>query len=300
MNRTRVAILGFALVAAFVLAFLVRGLATPKAPPPVAIAAPPPPPEKPMAQVLVAKRNLPVGTRLVQEDLGWQAWPMDALNSTFITDGSAPTAGNQPKTIKAAVEETAARAAKATKDMIAPTNAMMAFVGAIVKESIAIGEPLTAAKVIRAGESNYMAVVIAPGMRAMSIPITAETSVGGFILPGDRVDVMQSRPGPDGKTYTTQTLMHNVRVLAIDQKSLADKGATAMVGAVAVLEIPAEDVDIISRGKMQGEMQLALRAYTDIGGGPGPGGIGRKEILPPPPQTLTVYRAGQASEVVVR
>ena len=154
MNRTRVAILGFALVAAFVLAFLVRGLATPKAPPPVAIAAPPPPPEKPMAQVLVAKRNLPVGTRLVQEDLGWQAWPMDALNSTFITDGSAPTAGNQPKTIKAAVEETAARAAKATKDMIAPTNAMMAFVGAIVKESIAIGEPLTAAKVIRAGESN--------------------------------------------------------------------------------------------------------------------------------------------------
>jgi len=297
MNRARLAILGLALVAAVVMALLVRGLATPKAPAPVAIAAPPPP-EKPMAQVLVAKRNLPVGTRLTQEDLGWQPWPLEALNPTLITDGSAPTDGDKPKTIKAAVEETAAMAAKATKDLIAPQNAMLAFVGAIVKDSIAIGEPLTAAKVIRAGDSNYMAVVVAPGMRAISIPISAETSVGGFILPGDRVDVIQSRAGPDGKSYETQTLMRNVRILAIDQKSLADKGATAMVGAVAVLEIPAEDVDIISRGKMQGEMQLALRSYTDIGGGPSPGA--RKSILPPPPQTLTVYRGGQASEVVVR
>lgn len=297
MNRARLAILGLALVAAVVMALLVRGLATPKTPAPVAIAAPPPP-EKPMAQVLVAKRNLPVGTRLTQEDLGWQPWPLEALNATLITDGSAPTDGDKPKTIKAAVEETAAMAAKATKDLIAPQNAMLAFVGAIVKDSIAIGEPLTAAKVIRAGDSNYMAVVVAPGMRAISIPISAETSVGGFILPGDRVDVIQSRAGPDGKSYETQTLMRNVRILAIDQKSLADKGATAMVGAVAVLEIPAEDVDIISRGKMQGEMQLALRAYTDIGGGPSPGA--RKSLLPPPPQTLTVYRGGQASEVVVR
>jgi pilus assembly protein CpaB len=279
------------------MALLVRGLATPKTPAPVAIAAPPPP-EKPMAQVLVAKRNLPVGTRLTQEDLGWQPWPLEALNPTLITDGSAPTGGDTPKTIKAAVEETAAMAAKATKDLIAPQNAMLAFVGAIVKDSIAIGEPLTAAKVIRAGDSNYMAVVVAPGMRAISIPISAETSVGGFILPGDRVDVIQSRAGPDGKSYETQTLMRNVRILAIDQKSLADKGATAMVGAVAVLEIPAEDVDIISRGKMLGEMQLALRSYTDIGGGPSPGA--RKSLLPPPPQTLTVYRGGQASEVVVR
>lgn len=297
MNRARLAILGLALVAAVVMAFLVRGLATPKTPPPVAVAAPPPP-EKPMAQVLVAKRNLPVGTRLTQEDLGWQPWPLEALNSTLITDGSAPTNGDKPDSIKAAVEETAAKAAKATKDLIAPQNAMLAFVGAIVKDSIAIGEPLTATKVIRAGDSNYMAVVVAPGMRAISIPISAETSVGGFILPGDRVDVIQSRAGPDGKSYETQTLMRNVRILAIDQKSLADKGATAMVGAVAVLEIPAEDVDIISRGKMQGEMQLALRAYTDIGGGPSPGA--RKSLLPPPPQTLTVYRGGQASEVVVR
>lgn len=299
MNRARIVVLVLGLIAALVMAVIVRGLATPKAVP-VAAAPPPPPPEKPMAQVLVAKRNLPVGTRLVQEDLGWQPWPMDALNSTFITDGSAPTQGAAAKTLKDVVTETAAKAAKTTKDIIAPQNAMLAFVGAIVRESINIGEPVTAAKVIRAGDSNYMAVVIAPGMRAMSIPITAETSVGGFILPGDRVDVLQSRAGPDGKTYETQTLMHNVRVLAIDQKSLADKGAMAMVGAVAVLEIPAADVDIISRGKMQGEMQLALRAYTDIGGGPGPGGTGRKPVPPPPPQTLTVYRAGQEAEVVVR
>ncbi len=299
MNRARLAVLGVALIAAIGLVVLVQKMLAPKAPVVVA-AAPPRPVEKPKAQVLVAKRNLPVGTRLTQEDLGWQPWPVESLNPTLITDGAEPAAEQAPKTISEAVAEVANKASKATKDMIDPGKAMMSFVGAIVKDDIVAGEPLTAGKVIRAGDSNYMSVIIGKGMRAFSIPISAETGSGGFILPGDHVDIMQSRLGADGKSYSTQTLMHNVRVLAIDQKSLASKLGMSMVGTVAVLEIPSEDIDILSQAKMQGEMQLVLRAYTDIGGGPGPGPSGSRSMQPAPPQTLTVYRAGQPSNVVFR
>ena len=299
MNRARLVVLLIALALALILAIWVGKLATPRAP--TAVATAPEPPKRPMTQVLVAKRNLPIGTRLTQDDLAWQPWPLEALNKAFITDGMVPRSDDTPKTIRGAIEATTAKAAKATQDLISPTTSVMAMVGAVVKDTIAAGEPVTAAKVIRAGDSNYMSVVIASGMRAISIAINAESSVSGFILPGDRVDVLQTRPSSlDGKTFETQTLMHNVRVLAIDQKSLADKGATAMVGSVAVLEIPARYVDIIAKAKLQGEMQLVLRSYTDIGGSAGPGGVNGGPLPQPPAHTLTVYRAGQASDVVVR
>ena len=130
MNRARLVFLLVAFAAALVLAFLVRNLATPKAP--TAVASAPEPPKKPMTQVLVAKRNLPIGTRLTQDDLTWQPWPLEALNKAFITDGMAPKSDDTPKTIRDAIEATTAKAAKATQDLISPTSSVMAMVGAIV------------------------------------------------------------------------------------------------------------------------------------------------------------------------
>ncbi|HQP21595.1 MAG TPA: SAF domain-containing protein, partial [Phenylobacterium sp.] len=89
MGAVRIAIIATAALAAIVLAFVVRGMVAPKrpeSPAPAAAAAPPP---RPMAQVLVAKRDLPVGARLAALDMTWQAWPVDALNPNFITDGAA-------------------------------------------------------------------------------------------------------------------------------------------------------------------------------------------------------------------
>jgi pilus assembly protein CpaB len=288
MGAVRIGIIALAALAAILLAFMVRGMVAPKKPIPVAAAVAAPPP-KPMAQVLVAKRDLPVGTRLAAMDLTWQAWPMDALNPTFVTDGAAPTPPPQ-----GGAEKVAKKAAQATQDLVMPSGAMQAFEGAIVKEALARGEPVTSLKVLRAGDSNYMAVVLLPGMRAMSIPINAETAAGGFVLPGDRVDVLQSRPGPEGKGFTTETLMRNLRVLAIDQKPEAEKDARAMVGAVAVLEVPAADTPILARGKAQGEMQLVLRSYADLGGGAQRGGAQRGNT------GMRLYRGGQMTEVGAR
>lgn len=277
MSPARIAILVVAAVAALGLAFVVRGMVTPKRP--AAAQAP----EKPVVQVLVAKRDLPVGTRLAGADLGWQPWPADALNPTLVTDGAAPAL--PAKMPDKAVQ----KVARVANDAVAPGNAMQAFEGAIVKEAFAQGEPMTARKVVRAGQSGFMAVVLTPGMRAMSVAINAENAAGGFILPGDRVDVLQSRKPSGNGGPVTEVLMRNVRVLAIDQKIDPAKDANSIVGGVATLEIPATDIEVIARGKAQGEMLLALRSYADIGGGPGRGVAERVS-------GVRVFRGGQAAE----
>ena len=284
MGSARIALLVVAAIAAIGLAFIVRGMVTPKRPEAVAAAAP----AQPVVQVLVAKRELPIGTRLTPADLGWQPWPADALNAAFVTDGGAPAL--PAKMPDKAVQ----KAARVANDMIMPQGPMQAFEGAIVKEALAAGEPVVARKVVRAGQSGFMAVVLQPGMRAMAVPINAETAAGGFILPGDRVDVLQSRTDSNGgsKTMLTEVLMRNVRVLAIDQNIEPAKDARTIVGGVATLEIPAGDVEVIARGKAQGEMQLALRSYADIGGPPGRGVASRASA-----QGVRVFRAGQVTEV---
>ncbi|MCX7586709.1 Flp pilus assembly protein CpaB [Phenylobacterium sp. 58.2.17] len=284
MGPARIALLAVAAIAAIGLAFIVRGMVTPKRP--EAVAAAPPP--QPVVQVLVAKRELPIGTRLTPADLGWQPWPANALNAAFVTDGAAPAL--PAKMPDKAVQ----KAARAANDLVMPQGPIQAFEGAIVKEALAAGEPVVARKVVRAGQSGFMAVVLQPGMRAMAIPINAETAAGGFILPGDRVDVLQSRQDSSGgaKTMLTEVLMRNVRVLAIDQNIEPAKDSRTIVGGVATIEVPAVDVEVIARGKAQGEMQLALRSYADIGGPPGRGVASRASA-----QGVRVFRAGQVSEV---
>jgi pilus assembly protein CpaB len=283
MGVVRISILAGAALAAILLAVVVRGMLAPP-PAPKAELASAPEAAKPMARVLVAKRDLPIGTRLVAGDMTWQEWPADGLNPAFVTDGAVPAASPADGTDKAI--KTASRAAT---EMVATPGAIQAFEGAIVREALLKGEPVVARKVVRAGKSNYMAVVVEPGMRAMAIPINAETAAGGFILPGDRVDVLQSRDMGQG-VRVTETLMRNTRVLAIDQQTVAGKDSNAIVGAVATLEVPAQDAEILARGKAQGEMQLALRSYADAAGGPTRGGGQSRG------NGVKVYKAGAVTE----
>ncbi|MDP3175273.1 MAG: Flp pilus assembly protein CpaB [Phenylobacterium sp.] len=287
MGAVRIAIIAIAGIAGVALAFLIHGMMAPKPVAPVAVAAV----SKPMAQVLVAKKDLPIGWRITPADLNWQAWPIEALNANFITDGAAPTP--QPKDAAGKVAKTATRAAT---DLVMGQGPMQAFEGAIVKEALMAGEPITARKVVRAGQSGYLSVVLQPGMRAMAIPVTAETGAGGFILPGDRVDVLQSRAQDNGgsKAFVTETLMQNLRVLAIDQTTSPEADAKTVVGAVATLEVPSSDAEVLARGKAQGEMILALRSYADVGGASGRGGPAARE------QSVNIIRAGNSTEVAVR
>lgn len=284
MRPVRIVILVVAAVAAIGLALLVRGMMAPK-PAPVTLAAAPE--AKPMARVLVAKRDLPIGAALTAADMGWQDWPVEALNAAFVTDGAPPrTPGEDKGLLKTAT--------KAAAELSQDSPAMAAFEGALVKEPIAAGEPMTARKVVRGGEGGYLSVMLAPGMRAIGVPINSETGAGGFILPGDRVDVMQARRSEEAdKGFVTQTVLTNVRVLAIDQATEAAKDSKALVGAVATLEVPAIDVEALARAKAQGDLTLILRSYADLAGGRTP----QRQTAA---SGVRIFRAGKPSEVTVQ
>lgn len=296
MGAARIIILSVAAVAAIGLAVVVRGMIAgdpAPAPAPVAQAAAP---ATPMTRVLVAKRDLPVGTRLTPADMGWQSWPADSLNAAFITDGSAPKPVAETATDKA-IEG----AANVAQSVVAGEKGMDNLIGAVVREPIASGEPMVLRKVVKGGEGGYLAVVLQPGMRAVGVPVSVESGAGGFILPGDRVDVIQTREVPlqDGATgdkpRVTEPVVVNVRVLAIDQKTTPDKDAQAIVGAVATLEVTPEAAEALVEAMSRGDLQLALRSYADAGA---PSGLAAARARSSGP-TVRVFRRGEATNVAV-
>jgi pilus assembly protein CpaB len=238
-----------------------------------------------------------VGSRLTEADLGWQDWPADAVNSAFVTDGSVAAAQPAVQTSGDKAAEAVKAAASAAQQMISGDGAIEALVGAVVKEAILANEPITDRKLVRSGQSGYMSVVLQPGMRAIAIPVSVETAAGGFILPGDRVDLIQSRQlqgqGGAAGSVTADTVMTNVRVLAIDQSTTVADGAQTVVGAVATLEASPEDAEAIAQARKEGELTLALRSYADAAGPTGR----RARRATPSGAGIRVWRNTQATSV---
>lgn len=329
MSPARIAILAVAFVAAIGLAFLVRGIAggggKQQVQPVVQTV------EKPNAKVLVASRDLPVGARITREDLTWQPWPLESVNPAYITDGSVAlpeppaaepaaddkkdddkkdadkkTADKDAKSGKdgeaAEPEQSEAqRLAASAKELLTGGGPVEALAGAVVREAIMKGDPITERKLVRAGESGFLAVVLAPGMRAMSVPVSVETAAGGFILPGDRVDVLLSRQiqngGGAGSEYRSETVMRNVKVLAIDQVTKPENGAQSVVGATATLEVGAVDAEVLAQADAQGDIALVLRSYADVGG---PSGATARPQLARDSNSVRVWRDGAVSAVAVQ
>jgi pilus assembly protein CpaB len=263
MGPARVIILVVALTAAVGAAVVVRGMAKGQAQPVVAAAPAPAVVERPMTEVLIAKRDLPPGTTLVEEDMAWQAWPKDSLNELFVTKETTFAAEKET-----GVAKVAAGAAEAAKDaMTGPAPGMAGLLGAVVREPILAGEPMTARKLVRAGTAGIMAISLDPGMRAMAVPLSAESAAGGFILPGDHVDVVQSREMENAggaKRFVSGTVMRNVKVLAIDQATGSEEAA--VVGATATLQVSASQSEVLVLAKSQGTLTLVLRSYADTAG----------------------------------
>ncbi|HUZ13279.1 MAG TPA: Flp pilus assembly protein CpaB [Caulobacteraceae bacterium] len=288
MNPARIAIILVAGVAAIALALVVRNMAAgPRTPAPVEHLASLP--AQPMTRVLTARTDLAVGDRLSTDDMAWQPWPLANLNGAYISDGQ--TLEPQSAGAAAAISRIGG---KLTDIATAGGPKLQAMVGAIVRDPIYAGEPITAAKIVRGGDSGYMAVRLPPGMRAMSLPVSVDSGAGGFIEPGDRIDVLATHPdtsksGQGG--MITETVLSNVQVLAVDQHTNAVKGGTSLIGATLTLEVPAASADSLARAKAQGNLVMALRSYADIGGGPHGLGSG-------PAGAIRVFKGGAAAETV--
>jgi len=303
MKPAKIAVICVAALAAIGLALVVRAMGSSGQPTATASAAVE---TRPMARVLVAARDLEPGRRLTEADLNWKDWPVDELNPLFITDGPPPA----PKAEGAAAENAAAdgksatveRAMKAVAELNTP-GAKGDYIGAVVRETVLAGEPLVARKIVRAGDSGYMAAYLEPGMRAMAIRVTVETAAGGFILPGDRVDVLLTREvkgsGDDGGTrYSAATVMRNVKVLAIDQSTRAAEDEKAVVGATATLELTGRDAEVLALAKSEGDLSLVLRSYADTAGPSGhvPGAV-RGARAAGGGSVVKIYREGQVETV---
>ena len=292
MGRVRLILISLAaLVVALGAAFVARGIASPRAPKTTVIVAAPP--AHPTVNVLVAKRDLQVGDRLDAAMMHWQPWPAETTNPAFVTDGAAAATASEGAAKAMAAAGGAAMAAKAA--VTGDVGRMAAYVGAVVRQPIGAGEPITDKKIVRAGVSGVMAVTLQPGMRAMSIPLSAENAAGGFILPGDHVDVVQVQK-PQNGSVQAYTVMRNIRVLAIDQASKALSGASTQLGSQATIELSPDQAQDMVLARAQGELTLVLRSYADAAGSASTGEM-RRTVAETP--TVRVFRTGQETEVKV-
>ena len=305
MKPARIIVICVAAVAAIGLALVVRAMGSPSNSP-TAVATAAVVPTRPMAKVLVAAKDLQPGQRLTESDLAWKDWPVDEVNPAFITDGTTPP----PSADAAAGEAPAARPEGAVASVtraaanLTSGGAKADYVGSVVREPILAGEPIVSRKIVRAGDSGYMAAYLEPGMRAMAIRVTVETAAGGFILPGDRVDVLLTRETNlsnagaqegDRSKFASSTVMQNIKVLAIDQSTRAGDDEQAVVGATATLEVGPRDAEALALAKSEGELSLVLRSYADTGGP-----SGRVAPVARQSSAVRVYRGGAPEVVVVQ
>lgn len=301
MKPARIAVICVAAVSAIGLALVVRAMGS-SSNEPAAPAAAAPVEQRAMTRILVAAKDIQPGKRLTDDDMTWKDWPADEVDPTFIIDASAPSApkdATPEKKVESAVE-TVARVANEA----AGKGLKSDYLGSVVRETILAGEPIVGRKIVRAGDSGYLAAYLEPGMRAMAIGVTVETAAGGFILPGDRVDVVLSRenegggdnaPGPK---FSVTTVMRNLKVLAIDQQTRAGDDAQAVVGATATLEVGPQDAEALALAKAEGDLSLVLRSYADNAGPSGR--TGRIAAPAAAPRAVKVYRGGEPQVVTVQ
>lgn len=185
-------------------------------------------------QILVAKQDLPAGKFVKPEHLQWRAWPADGLDASFVRKSE---------------------------------DAMNAFTGAVVRKGIVAGEPITAKRVVKAGERGFLAAVLSPGMRAVSVKVNAASGISGLVFPGDRVDLILSHKikiqGAKNRTVrsVSETVLTDVRVLAIGQTT-DDQQGKPIVAKTATLEVWPKQAEVVAVVIELGKLSLSLRSLA--------------------------------------
>jgi pilus assembly protein CpaB len=235
MYTARIVVLTIALSAGGVAAYLARGADNKTLP------------AEPVVQlqtvdVLVAKADIGLGQSVTPENLLWQTWPAATASNNFIRRSERPEATND-------------------------------LAGSIARAPFIAGEPIRELKLVKANGSGFMAAMLPTGMRAISTEISPETGAGGFILPNDRVDVILSKrdksAGQSGaaEIVSSEIILANIRVLAIDQAPKEKDGQNTVVGRTVTLELKPEQAETLARARQTGTLALALRSIADANAG---------------------------------
>jgi pilus assembly protein CpaB len=263
MKKSRVLFLAFVIACGGAATFLVLDRPEPAAP----LASAPPP--APSDQVLVAAHDLSFGVVIQPGDLLWQNWPKDSSVRGVVRKSESPNAIDEVKE-------------------------------SVLRGAFLAGEPIRREKLFKGANSGFLSAILAPGFRAVAIAIDGggASTAGNFILPNDRVDVIHIYRDEDaaktgaGDAYVSETLVANVRVLAIGQNAQEKGGQPFAAGSTATLELDPRQAEKVILAQRVGQLSLALRAMQDgreIGGPISPMQESRDH-------SVTVVRAGVASQ----
>lgn len=223
-----------ALIIALGTAFAARSLFVGAGTPQAAAAA-----QVPMgAKVLVAQRALPVGTIITADSINFQAWPEDMVKDVYFVEGEAD---------------------------------MQKLLGTVVRNPITAGEPVTKGNLVAPGDRGFLAAALGPGMRAVTISVSARTGVAGFVFPGDYVDLVltqtvQGGGGDGGALRASETIMKNMRVLATDQSTEQEmvEGKTRVRAfSTVTIEVTPKMAEKIAVAQTLGTISLSLRSIAD-------------------------------------
>jgi pilus assembly protein CpaB len=234
MDRKKLTLLLVALVIAVGTALGARSLFVGAAAP-QAGAVQPEAPKGP--KVLVAQRALPVGTIITADSVAFQAWPKDMVQDAYFLDGEAD---------------------------------MQKLLGTVVRYPITAGQPITQGALVAPGDRGFLAAALGPGMRAITIPVSAKTGVAGFVFPGDHVDLVltqQVKGGPDGQALkASETILKNLRVLATDQATsteTVDGKSVVRTSSTVTLEVTPRIAEKVTVAETIGQLSLSLRSLAD-------------------------------------
>jgi pilus assembly protein CpaB len=176
-------------------------------------------------QVIVAQRDLQMGTRLQPDMLQTLAWPK--------------AAGIQD-----------------------PLTTLDQAVGRVIHMPVLRGEPLLQSKLAAEGEKGGLSSVLAPGQRAVTVKVNEIMGVAGFALPGNFVDVMVNMP--DGENQpVSKIVIERIRVLAVAQDVSTNESKPRVVNAVT-LQVSPQQAEQIDLARSVGTLSLVLRSYSDI------------------------------------
>jgi pilus assembly protein CpaB len=198
----------------------------------------------PAKSVLIARSSVQRGQLLKPEDFAWEPWPESGIDKNYIVIGAK------------------------TPD---------AYAGWVARFPISAGEPVTEAKIVSPGNRGFLAAALRPGMRAVSVPVSLTSGISGFVFPGDQVDLVvtfnsqepaprgDAAPGPLRDVKASETVLRDIRVIAIDQKLDAKAGEANANLKTATLEVSPKESAIIALASEMGKLSLSLRSLS-----PGP------------------------------
>lgn len=190
-------------------------------------------------KVLVAKKALPVGTIIDAESFAYQPWPKELMQAAYYVEGG-------------------------------PDGDPRALMGQVVRYNITAGQPVTRGSLVGPKDRGFLAAALGPGMRAITVPVNASTSVAGFVFPGDHIDLVLTQDvkgGGDGPSLkVSETIVRNIRVLATDQRvtSTDEEGKTKVrTFSNVTLEVTPRLAEKLSVAQSLGTLSLSLRSIAD-------------------------------------